>query len=195
MEDVPPQCAFRDWSAISALDLSRTTLAEPAQSHSFTLSWRIPQSKWNGYLDYLGNMNTVNLSELTLQSKPECRLCKHCEGFIKLLGQKYEGDHYSHCSSIQVLQASSQNCPLCRIMLQRFQDTDQLESILRESANGYPTVLQFVGQTSKGLLNYQEDPHWKGLIGLEIYCGEDGFNDDWSCSLGLFTDKGTSVRK
>ena len=119
--------------------------------------------------------------------------CEYCIGFTALLGRPYEGDHYTHATSIQALQASADaGCQLCALIIQQLDDKCELGSILEESRKGYPTVIQLVGQTPEGLLNYQKDPYWNNLTGLDVNCGEDGRNDDWSCSLRLYAHEGRS---
>ncbi|KAF2812942.1 HET-domain-containing protein [Mytilinidion resinicola] len=114
--------------------------------------------------------------------------CEYCTGFTKLLGGPFADDHYNHAPSIQALQKSADDgCQLCALIIGEFEHTGELQYMLEDSNDGYPTVVQFVGRTAEGLLHYQQNPFWRELTGLQVYCGADGRNDQWSCSLCLYT--------
>jgi hypothetical protein len=120
--------------------------------------------------------------------------CAACSGFVSIIGGPYLTDHYRHQPSFDALQASSGDCQLCHLILDRFRDTDQITSIVQASQDGYPTVITFVGIDCNGPWKYygeyQSKQTWTGLVGLIVNCGDEYRNDDWSCQLCLYTDHG-----
>ncbi|KAF2178730.1 HET-domain-containing protein [Zopfia rhizophila CBS 207.26] len=119
--------------------------------------------------------------------------CRYCTGWFSLLGEPHVGDHYTHQPSFSALERSARECPLCALIVQQYDGTDQIKPIKTNAGEGYSTVLQFVGQNTKGVLNEQQNVSWMGLTGLLVFCGEEGRNDDWMCELGLYADEGSSA--
>lgn len=77
--------------------------------------------------------------------------------------------------------------------MSRFDDTDQTRWILEAAGDNYPTTISFVGIDETGPWKYYQSEGrdvWKGLVGLLVNCGDEERNDDWSCGLGVFTDRG-----
>ena len=123
-------------------------------------------------------------------NKLPATFCIPCTSWTKVLGGPFIGDHYTHHLSFEALEASSQSCPLCKLIHMRFEETGQVESIKEESMTGYPTVIQFVGRNKENPpLNNQKDAYWKDLTSIIVYCGAEGYNDDWYCELGLFAER------
>jgi len=106
--------------------------------------------------------------------------CKECTTFASTIGGPYPGDHYLHKSSFNALQTSGLSCKLCSIILSRFKETDKMRWILKAAQDNYPTAITLVGIDQSGPWKYyqvQKDI-WKGLVGLQVHCGEEGRNDD-----------------
>jgi hypothetical protein len=119
--------------------------------------------------------------------------CPECTTFASTIGRPYLGDHYTHKPSFRALQESSLTCKLCSLIVSRFDDTDQTRYILEAADDDYPTTISFVGIDKTGPWKYYQTEgkdFWKGLVGLLVNCGDEERNDDWSCGLGVCTDRG-----
>jgi len=119
------------------------------------------------------------------------QICLNCQKWVSLLGCPY-GERYTHHSSFAALQKSASSCKFCRIIFDGFEkDGTQAREIHAAAEEGYPTVVEFEGLNHRGVLSGQNDSGWHGLIGIEVYCGQPGMNDDWRIELRLYSDTGT----
>jgi hypothetical protein len=147
---------------------------------------RIPYSFYVSEITLKIFLQVIYSNHLTLAMP----FCHECTGFASAIGGPYLGDHYLHKSSFQALQESSLDCKLCSLIVDRFDKTDQTRWILKAAGDDYPTAISFVGIDETGPWKYYQSAKdvWKGLVGLQINCGDPERNDDWSCGLGVFTE-------
>lgn len=120
-------------------------------------------------------------------------LCGFCDGFALSIGREYSGEYYLHQPSLEALLRSSNECELCRLIANQFDETNLRDSILSEAKEGNPTTITFVGIDRNGPWKYYPQHLnkclWNGLVGLMVCCGETRRSDNWSCDFGLFTNQ------